>query len=91
MDTTIDVPQLCRLWRTEDLTVSEVARELRVTAGMVYRLARRYGLEPRKPVMRAFSMEDAESPEEEEASADSLALAPAVQRRIVELGYGGPK
>jgi hypothetical protein len=36
-------------------------------------------------------MEDAESPEEEEASADSLALAPAVQRRIVELGYGGPR
>jgi hypothetical protein len=36
-------------------------------------------------------MEDAESPEEEQASADSLRLSPWVQSRIRELGLGMPK
>lgn len=83
MDTT-----LFALWNDETLTVAEIAGRMKIPAGRVYSLARRYGLPRRKAVHRAFSMDDAVTPEDEAASADSLALAPAVQRRIKELGYG---
>lgn len=86
----VDVPKLFATWNDTRLTMSEVARELGITTGYLYRLADRYGLEERQHVMRTDSMEDAESPEDEAASRDSLALAPGVQRRIKELGLGMP-
>ncbi len=88
---TVDVPQLFKLWNDSDYTRVEIARELRLTDKQLQSSATRYGLGPRGACHRAFSMEDAESPEEEQASADSLRLSPWVQARINELGLGMPK
>lgn len=87
---TVDVPQLFNLWNDSDFTRAEIARELRLTSKQLQTSSERYGLGPRGACHRAFSMEDAESPEEEQASADSLQLSPWVQARIRELGLGMP-
>ena len=88
---TVDVPQLFKLWSDTDYTRAEIARELRLTNQQLRSSSERYGLGPREACRRAFSMEDADSPEEEQASADSLRLSPWVQSRIRELGLGMPK
>ena len=87
----VDVPQLFKLWNDSDMTRAEIARELKLTSKQLQSSSERYGLGPRGACHRAFSMEDAESPEEEQASADSLRLSPWVQARINELGLGMPK
>ena len=88
---TVDVPRLFALWNDTAYTRVEIARELGLTERQLQSSAERHGLGPRGCCRRAFSMEDgANTPEEEAASADSLALAPAVRRRIKELGIGMP-
>lgn len=84
----VDVPQLFKLWNDSDLTRAEIGRELQLTPNQLQVSATQYGLGPRGACHRAFSMEDAESPEEEQASADSLELSPWVQARIRELRIG---
>lgn len=88
---TVDVPRLFELWSNSDLTRDEIARELKLTSRQLQTSSERYGLGPRGACHRAFSMEDAESPEEEQASADSLRLSPWVQSRIEELQLGMPE
>ena len=89
---TVDVPRLFALWNDTAYTRAEIARELCLTEKQLQSSATRHGLGPRGCCRRAFSMQDgADTPDEEAASADSLALAPAVQREIVRLGLGMPK
>lgn len=88
---TVDVPKLFRLWNDSDYTRAEIARELGLTDKQLQSSASRHGLGPRGCCHRAFSMEDAATPEEEAASADSLALSPYVQARIKELRLGMPE
>lgn len=83
----VDVPALFRVWADHSLTVAEVSRELGVTQCHLYHLADRHALPERPAQHRAFVLEEA-TPEEDAASGDSLALAPAVQARIRELGIG---
>jgi hypothetical protein len=85
----VDVPKLFETWNNPKLTIAEVARELGILPGYLYTLADRYGLPERESQRRAY-VADSAPPEEEAASRDSLALAPAVQRRIEELGLGMP-
>lgn len=86
----VDVPRLFALWNDHNYTRVEIARELGLRERQLQDVAARYGLGPRGACHRAFSMEDAESPEEEEASADSLAFSPWVAARIRELKLGMP-
>jgi hypothetical protein len=88
---TLEVPRLFALWNDPDYTRSEITRELQLTEKQLQAAARRYGLQRREQCHRAFSMHDAASQEENEASADSLQLSPWVQARIHELGIGMPK
>jgi len=89
---TVDVPRLFALWHDTAYTRVEIARELGLTEKQLQSSATRHGLGPRGCCHRAFSMQDgAETPEEEDASAASLAFSPFVQRRIAELGLGMPK
>ena len=85
----VDVPTLFRTWNNPRLTIAEVARELGITTGHLYALADRHALPEREPQRRCNVLDEA-TPEEDAASADSLALAPGVQRRIKELGLGMP-
>ena len=87
---TVDVPKLFRLWNDSDYTRSEIARELGLTDKQLQSSASRHGLGPRGACHRAFSMEDAESPEDDAASAESLAFSPWVAARIKELRLGMP-
>jgi transposase-like protein len=86
----VDVPALFAAWSDHALTVTEVARECGVTTDQLYVLARQHKLPPRPKQQRCFSFDDADTEDEEEASGDSLDLAPEVQRRILELGIGYP-
>lgn len=86
----VDVPKLFRLWNDSDYTRVEIARELGLRERQLQDVAARYGLGPRGACHRAFSMEDAESPEEDAASGQSLALSPWVAARIKELRLGMP-
>jgi hypothetical protein len=88
---TLEVPRLFALWNDPDYTRSEITRELQLTEKQLQTAARRYGLQRREQCHRSFSMHDAASQEENEASADSLKLSPWVQARIHELGIGMPK
>ena len=85
----VDVPTLFATWNDSRLTVAEVARKLGITTGYLYRLADRHALPERDHHHRCNVLEEA-TPEEDEASRESLALAPGVQRRINELGIGMP-
>lgn len=87
---TVDVPLLFRLWNDTDYTRAEIARELGLTEKQLQSSAARHGLGRRGCCHRAFSMEDA-TPEEDEASGESLALSPWVQARIRELRIGFPQ
>ena len=88
---TVDVPTLFRLWHDTDYTRAEIARELGLKERQLQDVAVRYGLKARGACHRAFSMQDgAESPEEDTASGESLALSPWVQSRIRELRIGMP-
>jgi hypothetical protein len=86
----VSVPTLFRLWSDNDLTVTEVARELGIDVHYLYTLADRHKLPQRKRVSRCDTFDAVNTPEEEEASANSLALSPYVQRRIIELRLGMP-
>ena len=87
----VDVPRLFALWHNADYTRVEIARELGLRERQLQDVAQRYGLGPRGACHRAFSMEDAATPEEEAASADSLAFSPWVAARIKELRLGIPQ
>lgn len=87
---TVDVPELFRLWNDANYTRAEIARQLGLTDKQLQSSATRYGLGARGCCHRTFTMEDAESPEEDAASSESLALSPWVQRRIDELRLGMP-
>lgn len=84
----VDVPRLFALWNDKSYTRVEIARELGLRERQLQDVAARYGLRARGPCKRAFSLEDGESPAEDAASGDSLALSPWVQARIKELGLG---
>lgn len=86
----VDVPRLFALWADREYTRVEIARALRLTEKQLQTASGKHGLGPRGACHRAFSMEDATSPEEEAASADSLALSPWVAARIQELRIGYP-
>ncbi len=85
----VHLPTLFATWADESLTVTEVARKLGIDTKYLYTLADRHKLPKRPAQHRAFTMDEA-TPEEDEASRESLALAPSVQRRIKELGIGMP-
>ena len=86
----VDVPTLFATWNDSRLTVAEVARKLGITVGYLYRLADRHALPERQHQHRCNVLEEA-TPEEDEASAESLALSPWVQMRIKELRIGYPQ
>ena len=87
----VDVPRLFALWNDPDYTRAEIARELELTDKQLQSAATRHGLGARGCCHRAFSMETgAETPEDEAASAESLAFSPWVAARIKELGLGMP-
>lgn len=73
----VDVPTLFRLWGETSLTRAEVARHLGVTANQLTKLAEKYGLGRRSKQHRAFSIDDP-TPEDDAASANSLAIAPSL-------------
>lgn len=83
-------PTLYAAWNDHSLTVTEVARQCGLTTGQLYRVAREHALPPRPRQQRAHSLEEDATPEEDAESRDSLALATAVRRRILELGIGMP-
>lgn len=88
---TVDVPRLFQLWHDPTYTRVEIARDLGLTDKQLQSSASRHGLGPRGACHRAFSMEDASSPEEEAASAESLDFSPWVAARIKELRLGMPQ
>lgn len=85
----VDIAHMVRLWNTPDVTVAEIARAVGTTTHHVRDLADRHGLEERNRVRRCGTIDDP-TPEEDEASANSLQLSPYVQRRIIELRLGMP-
>ena len=85
----VDVPTLFATWNDSTLTVTEVAGQLGIPTGRLYKLADRYGLPEREHQHRSGSMLDG-TPEDEAASADSLEFSPFVKRRIAELKLGMP-
>lgn len=87
---TVDSQRLVALWNDENYTRAEIARALGLRERQLQDVAERHGLGPRGACHRAFSMEDAESPEEEAASSASLEFSPFVAARIKELRLGMP-
>lgn len=85
----IDVQRLFALWHDKQLTRAEVARGLGISDKTLCAMADRYGLTDRAPTYRCDSAIDV-SPEDEAASADSLAFSPYVAARIKELRLGIP-
>ena len=81
----IDVDELDRLWR-QGVTVYELSARYDVSPATIFRLRRRHDI-PDRPSLQSRE-HDAPSPEEETASADSLAFSPWVQARIKELRLG---
>lgn len=84
---TVERQRLIELWES-DRTLHEIGAELNCAPQTVLRLGRRHQL----PARPAFVVEqnEAVSPDEEAASAESLRLSPWVQARIDELGLGMP-
>jgi len=84
---TCDRATLLKLWQ-KDLTMIQIGIALGCSSATVTELAREMRL-PRRMGQRK-PVEPGVTPEEDAASADSLALSPYVQRRIKELGLGMP-
>lgn len=75
------------MWQ-RGLTQMQIGIELGCSAATVSELVREMKLPTRRPLWSVPEM--VVTPEEDAASADSLALSPYVQRRIKELGLGMP-
>ena len=86
----VDLAHMVRLWNTPDVTVAEIARAVGTTTQHVRALADRHGLDDRPHVHRSGGLDEPE-PADDEASGNSLDLAPETKRRIIELGLGMPK
>lgn len=84
---TVERQQLLELWSTPR-TLIEIGAELGCSSTTVLRLQKEHAL-PRRDCVRPPLDEDV-SPEEDAASADSLALSPWVAARIKELRLGMP-
>lgn len=84
---TVERQRLLELWDS-DKTLNQIGAELECSPQTVLRLVRRHQLPPRP----AFVVEhnEAVSPDDDAASADSLRLSPWVQARIEELRLGMP-
>lgn len=83
----VDRQRLLDLWNSPR-TLIEIGAELGCSCTTVSRLQREHGL-PRRTYFRPDMVDDV-TPEEDAASADSLALSPWVQSRIKELRLGMP-
>ena len=83
----VEHQRLLELW-TSSKTLSEIGVELCCSSQTVLRLGRSHGLQTRTEMAADPDLDV--SPEEDAASADSLALSPWVQARIRELGLGTP-
>lgn len=84
---TCDRDHLLDMWQ-RGLTLIQIGIELGCSSATVVELAKEMNM-PRRPGQRVDPDGDV-SPEEDAASADSLALSPYVQARIKELGLGMP-
>jgi len=81
--------RLFRLWADKALSMSDIAREMGLTHHQLHRAAKKYGLPHRLRQMAHLRDEpDEVTPEESDASAESLELSPYVQARIRELRIG---
>lgn len=80
--------QMLELWATPK-TLVEIGAELGCSSTTVLRLQKAHDL-PRRECVRPDPDEEV-TPEEDAASADSLALSPWVQARIKELRLGLPQ
>ena len=81
----IEHQRLLELW-TSRKTLGEIGAELCCSSQTVLRLGKTHGLQTRTEMMADPDLEV--TPEEDAASADSLALSPWVQARIKELRLG---
>lgn len=84
---TCDRARLLELWE-RGLTYVQIGIKLGCSAATVTELVREMQMPPRNPLRHM--PEIGVSPEEDAASADSLALSPWVQSRIRELRIGMP-
>lgn len=81
----IDTLRLFRLWKDSRHTVCTIARELSVPEYLVYRASSLYGMPKRRRIILGIAEEEAPGPEEEQASLDSLRLAPSVEREAARV------
>lgn len=84
----VDTLALFRMWHDRRHTVTSIAQHFGVSPKLIYRAASRYGLPQRRRIIVGVSLEDPVDPDEEQASAESLRLAPSTERLAAPIRDG---